>query len=107
MCNNRRIRYKRQWDVDSFFNSGFRVWKVLNPDVYRRSWVDAYEKALEPFTKKKGIDWELQMTNEDPLLWNANGMRVPPFLSEDYMKWKELNRAVDWESPADALKSNQ
>ncbi|KAJ3795496.1 putative oxalocrotonate tautomerase, partial [Lentinula aff. detonsa] len=28
----------------------------------RRAWVEAYEKALEPFTKGKGIGWELQMT---------------------------------------------
>ncbi|KAJ3887092.1 putative oxalocrotonate tautomerase [Lentinula edodes] len=59
-------------DKDEFYVGGepkdrhlrINVQQSANP-VQGRSWVDAYEKALEPFTKKKGIDWELQMTNED------------------------------------------
>ncbi|KAJ3713254.1 putative oxalocrotonate tautomerase [Lentinula guzmanii] len=90
-------------DKDNFYVGGepndrylrINVQHSANP-VQTRAWVEAYEKALEPFTKGKGIGWELQMTNEDPLFWNANGMHVPPFLSEDYMKWKELNRPVEW-----------
>ncbi|KAJ3811304.1 putative oxalocrotonate tautomerase [Lentinula novae-zelandiae] len=33
--------------------------------VVSRPWIEGYEKALEPFTKGKGIGWELQMTNDD------------------------------------------
>ncbi|KAJ3841256.1 putative oxalocrotonate tautomerase [Lentinula raphanica] len=70
---------------------------ILYCATISRPWVEAYEKVIEPFTKGKGIGWELQMTNDDPTFWNANGMHVPPFLSEDFMKWKELNRPVEWE----------
>ncbi|KAF9058886.1 putative oxalocrotonate tautomerase [Rhodocollybia butyracea] len=31
----------------------------------KRDWMDGYEKAIEPFTKGKGINWELQITNAD------------------------------------------
>jgi hypothetical protein len=27
--------------------------------------MDRYEKALEPFTKARGIDWEVQITDAD------------------------------------------
>ncbi|KAF8830852.1 hypothetical protein HHX47_DHR2000776 [Lentinula edodes] len=94
-------------DKDSFYVGGEPNDRYLRINVQHsadpvqgRPWIEGYEKALEPFTKGKGIGWELQMTNDDPALWGVNGMRVPPFLSEDYMKWMELNRAVEWETPA-------
>ncbi|KAJ3722482.1 putative oxalocrotonate tautomerase [Lentinula raphanica] len=90
-------------DRDSFYVGGEPNDRYLRINVQHsadpvqgRPWVEAYEKVIEPFTKGKGIGWELQMVNDDPLYWNVNGMHVPPFLSEDYMKWKELNRAVEW-----------
>ncbi|KAJ3925335.1 MAG: putative oxalocrotonate tautomerase, partial [Lentinula lateritia] len=31
----------------------------------KRNFMERYEKALEPYTKDKGIDWEVQISNED------------------------------------------
>jgi phenylpyruvate tautomerase PptA (4-oxalocrotonate tautomerase family) len=31
----------------------------------KRAWMDKYEKAIEPWTKGKGIDWEVQIANMD------------------------------------------
>ncbi|KAJ3873814.1 putative oxalocrotonate tautomerase [Lentinula edodes] len=95
-------------EKDNFYVSGepndkylrINVTQSANP-VPDRAWVESWEKAIEPFTKGKGIDYELQMSNEDPLLWSVNGLSVPPFLSEDFMTWKKLNRPVAWKYSAD------
>lgn len=34
-------------------------------DKHKRAFMDRYEKALEPFTKARGIDWEVQITDAD------------------------------------------
>ncbi|KAJ3863647.1 putative oxalocrotonate tautomerase enzyme-domain-containing protein [Lentinula novae-zelandiae] len=59
-------------DQDNFYVSGepndkylrINVTQSANP-VPDRAWVESWEKAIEPFTKGKGIDYELQMSNED------------------------------------------
>ncbi|KAJ3841255.1 putative oxalocrotonate tautomerase [Lentinula raphanica] len=90
-------------DKDGFYVGGepndryvrINVTQSANP-VPDRAWVEAWEKAIEPFTKAKGIDYELQMGNEDPSLWSVNGLSIPPFLGEDWMIWKKLNKPVEW-----------
>jgi len=62
----------------------------------KRAWMDGYEKAIEPYTKGKGISWELLISNEDREYWNANGVQPPPFLSEPYREWMKLNKVVEW-----------
>ncbi|KAJ7147574.1 putative oxalocrotonate tautomerase [Mycena crocata] len=63
-------------------------------DVRKRQFMDRYEEALEPFTKGRGIDWEVQVTDADRLLWNLNGMAPPGSHSEEEKIWKRQNRAV-------------
>ncbi|KAJ7457295.1 putative oxalocrotonate tautomerase [Mycena galericulata] len=36
----------------------------------KRGFMDHYEKAIEPFTKSRGIDWEIQVTDCDVRLLN-------------------------------------
>ncbi|KAJ4472944.1 putative oxalocrotonate tautomerase, partial [Lentinula aciculospora] len=57
-------------DKDNFYVGGVPNDKYLRINVQhsadpvqgcRRAWVKAYEKAIEPWTKGKGIGWELQM----------------------------------------------
>lgn len=31
----------------------------------KRVFIEKYEKAIEPYTRGKGINWELQISNED------------------------------------------
>ncbi|KAJ3872219.1 putative oxalocrotonate tautomerase [Lentinula edodes] len=62
----------------------------------KRNFMERYEKTLEPYTKDKGIDWEVQISNEDPLFWNLNGICPPPFGSESYQMWVKVNKPVEW-----------
>ncbi|KAJ7241451.1 putative oxalocrotonate tautomerase [Mycena rebaudengoi] len=34
-------------------------------DKAKRGFMDRYEKAIEPFTKGRGIDWEVQVVDAD------------------------------------------
>ncbi|KAJ7732647.1 putative oxalocrotonate tautomerase [Mycena metata] len=95
-------------DIDSYFVGGKSTDKFLrigvehiarnfSDDKSKRSFMDRYEKALEPFTAGRGIDWEVQITDDDRMLWNENGMPPPPANSEEEKLWKEENRAVPFE----------
>uniref|UniRef100_A0A0W0FA97 Tautomerase cis-CaaD-like domain-containing protein n=1 Tax=Moniliophthora roreri TaxID=221103 RepID=A0A0W0FA97_MONRR len=41
--------------------------RTLHGYEEKRAWMDKYEKAIEPWTKGKGIDWEVQIANMDAL----------------------------------------
>ncbi|KAJ7915119.1 putative oxalocrotonate tautomerase [Mycena leptocephala] len=72
-------------------------------DTLKRRFMDRYETALAPFTKARGVDWEVQITDCDRLLWNINGMAPPGENTEEERVWKRENRAVPPEE-MDALK---
>ncbi|KAJ7247033.1 putative oxalocrotonate tautomerase [Mycena rebaudengoi] len=59
-------------------------------------------RLLEPFTKGRGIDWEVQVSECDRLLWNENGMAPPLPNTEEEQIWKKENRAVTQEEIARA-----
>ncbi|KAJ7708220.1 putative oxalocrotonate tautomerase enzyme-domain-containing protein [Mycena rosella] len=63
-------------DPESFFVGGKSSNKFLriaaehyarnfSDDKAKRGFMDRYEHALEPFTKGRGIDWEVQITDAD------------------------------------------
>ncbi|KAL0571510.1 hypothetical protein V5O48_010460 [Marasmius crinis-equi] len=64
--------------------------------AWKRAWMDKYEKAIEPWTKDKGLDWEVQISNADNVFWNQNGMAPPPFESEAFNLWKAENKAIPY-----------
>ncbi|KAJ6483590.1 putative oxalocrotonate tautomerase [Mycena vitilis] len=65
------------------------------PDEHvKREFMDRYEKALEPFTKGRGIDWEVQVNDVDRTMWNENGMAPPLPGTEEENVWKRENRAL-------------
>ncbi|KAF7378100.1 Tautomerase-3 domain-containing protein [Mycena sanguinolenta] len=66
----------------------------FSDDGHKRAFMDRYEKALEPFTKGRGIDWEVQVNDADRTLWNENGMAPPLPNTEEERIWKQENRAV-------------
>ncbi|KAJ7249767.1 putative oxalocrotonate tautomerase [Mycena haematopus] len=39
-------------------------------DALKRSFMDRYETALAPFTKARGVDWEVQITDCDVRIFN-------------------------------------
>ncbi|KAJ1303042.1 hypothetical protein OPQ81_011243 [Rhizoctonia solani] len=59
-----------------------------------------YEKALKPFTADKGLDWEVNVDETDPLIWNENGMSPPTPGSKGEGLWNSLNKAVPFEGPS-------
>jgi len=66
----------------------------FSDDIAKRNFMDRYEKALEPFTKGRAIDWEIQVEDCDRLLWNENGMNPPMADTEAEKEWKVQNRPV-------------
>ncbi|KAF7978617.1 hypothetical protein HWV62_45362 [Athelia sp. TMB] len=38
-------------------------------EVSKRKFMDRYEAAIEPWTKGRGIDWEIQISDEDVSDW--------------------------------------
>ncbi|KAJ7790011.1 putative oxalocrotonate tautomerase [Mycena olivaceomarginata] len=92
-------------DADSFFVGGLPKNNFLriaaehyarnfSDDSHKRDFMDRYEEALKPFTKGRGIDWEVQVTDADRTLWNENGMAPPLPDTEEERIWKRENRAV-------------
>ncbi|THV00315.1 hypothetical protein K435DRAFT_657510 [Dendrothele bispora CBS 962.96] len=74
-------------------------------DERKRNFMDRYEAALEPWTKRKGIDWEIQVAALDHVSWNENGIRPPLGDTEAEKLWKELNRPVPYEPEKGGFKT--
>ncbi|KIM79868.1 hypothetical protein PILCRDRAFT_823055 [Piloderma croceum F 1598] len=68
--------------------------RQFSDDPAKRNFMDRYEQALEPFTKGRGIDWEVQIEECDRILWNENGINPPLPNTEAENEWKMQNRAV-------------
>ncbi|ESK96779.1 4-oxalocrotonate tautomerase [Moniliophthora roreri MCA 2997] len=62
----------------------------------KRAFMDIYEKVIAPWTKDKGIDWEVQVSNEDPIFWNMNGFRPPLVGSKEIEIWKKEGKPVPY-----------
>ncbi|KAK0450518.1 putative oxalocrotonate tautomerase enzyme-domain-containing protein [Desarmillaria tabescens] len=73
---------------ENFYVSGKRERK--------RDFMQRYEKAIEPFTKGRGIRWEIQITEMDRDLWNENGMNPPLGGSDGELLWRKLDRAIPY-----------
>ncbi|KAK7451314.1 hypothetical protein VKT23_012655 [Stygiomarasmius scandens] len=74
-------------------------------DSRKRDFMNRYETALDPWTKKKGIDWEIQVADMDPVSWNENGIQPPLPDTEAEKMWKELNKAVLYEPEKGGFKA--
>ncbi|KAG9075966.1 hypothetical protein FRC06_009786 [Ceratobasidium sp. 370] len=62
--------------------------------------MQAYSQAVKPFTADKGLDWEVNIDEADPLTWHENGMSPPAPNSPGEAIWKQENRAVPFEGPS-------
>ncbi|KAJ7171255.1 putative oxalocrotonate tautomerase enzyme-domain-containing protein [Mycena filopes] len=81
--------------TDKFLRIGVEhIARNFSSDEAKRNFMERYEKALAPFTSGRGIDWEVQITDDDRVLWNENGMAPPLAGSEEERIWKRENRAV-------------
>ncbi|KAF9025880.1 hypothetical protein BDZ89DRAFT_988268 [Hymenopellis radicata] len=65
-------------------------------DEKKVTFMDMYEEAIKPFTKDRGLDWEVAVADGDPKLWRVNGL-IPPHAVRDKEAedlWKRENRAI-------------
>ncbi|KAK7050317.1 Tautomerase-3 domain-containing protein [Favolaschia claudopus] len=60
----------------------------------KRKFMERYEAALAPFTKARGIEWEVQIVDCDRLLWNIDGMAPPEENSDGERIWREEDKPV-------------
>ncbi|KAK0190422.1 putative oxalocrotonate tautomerase [Armillaria mellea] len=65
-------------------------------DEYKKVFMEKYEKALEPFIKARGADWEIQIAEMDRRLWGINGINPPPRNSEAEALWITENRPSEY-----------
>ncbi|KAJ7674009.1 putative oxalocrotonate tautomerase [Mycena polygramma] len=63
-------------------------------EANKRRFMDRYEKAIAPFTRTRGIDWEVQVSDCDRSLWHMNGMAPPLPGTELERLWRWEDRAV-------------
>ncbi|KAF7304412.1 Tautomerase-3 domain-containing protein [Mycena chlorophos] len=69
--------------------------RTFTDDAAKEKFMARYEKVLEPFTKARGIEWEIQIKDQcDWALWHEDGMRPPPPNSVEEWIWRKENRAV-------------
>ncbi|CCO33992.1 hypothetical protein BN14_08083 [Rhizoctonia solani AG-1 IB] len=59
-----------------------------------------YEEKIEPFTAEKGLDWEVNIDEADPLMWHENGISPPAPNSEAELLWFYQNKATKFEGPS-------
>ncbi|KAG8744369.1 hypothetical protein FRC10_010256 [Ceratobasidium sp. 414] len=69
-------------------------------DEQKIGFMNLYEQAVKPFTADKGLDWEVNIDEADPLTWHENGMSPPAPKSEGEGLWKQRNKAVKYEGPS-------
>ncbi|KZP31815.1 hypothetical protein FIBSPDRAFT_1037366 [Athelia psychrophila] len=67
-------------------------------ETTKRAFMDLYEAAIAPWTKGRGIDWKVQITEDDRTLWNENGMNPPLPGTSDEELWRIQNKAVPYGS---------
>lgn len=94
--------------ADSFFVGGepatnfVRIWvdhiaRTLPTAEARTWWIGEVDKALAPFIRDRGHDWEFHIDETSFELWSIQGLRPPPPNSEAEKRWIEENRATPYD----------
>ncbi|KZP03864.1 hypothetical protein FIBSPDRAFT_844546 [Athelia psychrophila] len=84
---------------DKFLRIGIEhIARQFSNEAAKRGFMDRYEAVLAPWTKDRGIDWEVQLTEDDRNLWNENGMSPPLPGTDDEELWRIQNKAVPYGS---------
>lgn len=67
--------------------------RTLPGPVFREWWMKAIDKAIDPFVKQKGFDWEVSVDETPFDLWSLQGEIPPPFESVAEKRWVRENKA--------------
>ncbi|KAJ7171273.1 putative oxalocrotonate tautomerase [Mycena filopes] len=101
-----------EFEKGNFFNSGKATDKMARitiehvarnfPDdqARKRGFMNRYEEVIAPWTKERGINWEVTITDTDRALWDINGIAPPEPNTPEEDAWRRENRAV----PLDEIK---
>ncbi|KAK0461610.1 putative oxalocrotonate tautomerase [Desarmillaria tabescens] len=65
-------------------------------DERKKEFNDRYNKALAPFIKARGADWEIQVAEMDRRMWGINGINPPPQNSEAEAVWYKENKPSEY-----------
>ncbi|MCP9626543.1 tautomerase family protein [Rhodopseudomonas palustris] len=97
--------------ADSFYKGGeavnnfVRIWvdhiaRSFAPDAkaQKAKWLSWAEKALAPYIKDRGLDWEIHIDETPFDLWQVQGIAPPPANSEMEKVWVQENRPVPYSS---------
>jgi phenylpyruvate tautomerase PptA (4-oxalocrotonate tautomerase family) len=93
--------------ADHFFIGGkptsdfVRIWidqiaRRLPPEA-RWKWMQRVNAVLEPYTKGKGLRWEIHIDETPDDMWTIDGMKPPAGRSEQEKKWAEDDVASPYE----------
>ncbi|KAK0207032.1 putative oxalocrotonate tautomerase [Desarmillaria ectypa] len=65
-------------------------------DERKKEFNEIYNKALAPFTKERGADWEIQVAEMDRRMWAINGINPPPRYSKAEALWYKENMPSEY-----------
>lgn len=79
--------------------AGEHIARHMQPDevMRMRGFMSWFEEAIAPFTKGKGINWEVHIDQTPFELWRVQGMAPPQPQSEGERLWRERGEPVVYE----------
>lgn len=78
--------------VDNFVRLTIvQIARVLQ-DHQKAWWLGEINKAIAPFVKDRGFDWEFHIDETPFELWSVQGYQPPPADSEEEKRWARENR---------------
>ena len=66
--------------------------RQLDSDEAKANFLARVDKAIAPFVKERGFDWEFHVDETPFDLWIVQGMRPPRPGTEDEKRWRAENK---------------
>ncbi|KAL8291725.1 hypothetical protein RQP46_001983 [Phenoliferia psychrophenolica] len=80
---------------DNFLRTVVHHLAVTTPDtaegnVKKTAFMDHYSATLKPFTLDRGISWEAEVIQSDPVFWRMDGIQPPTTLEKERLQaWRD------------------
>ena len=78
--------------VDNFIRLSIEHIARTTSDDQKGWWLDLTNKAIGPFVKDRGFNWEFHIDETPFEFWSVQGYRPPPAGSEDEKRWARENK---------------
>ena len=64
-------------------------------NIRKNGFMDKYSDMLRPFTLDRGISWEAEVLQTDPVLWRMDGFRPPTILERERLQdWAKAGKPI-------------